>query len=748
MKKYLLILLLMCGVQFVQAQDFTLKQGKTVSVYLSTIKEPVVQSAFEMFSEDVVKVFAGNALKAESAEKADVVLSIDKSLPREGFKYVVKKGQFRISAADAHGAAYGILELSRLIGVSPWEWWADCTPRPQKSVTFPEDYTDEQSPAVAYRGIFINDEDWGILPWADMREGGSGSGKNMKIGPDTNEKIFQLMLRLHANYYWPSMHECSTPFFTIPGNRAMAEKYGIYVGGSHCEPMGTSPATEWAKRGNGEYNYVTNRESVKQFWSNRLQEVKRQEMVYTLGMRGVHDGSMQGVKTPEEKLKCLQQVIDDQREMLRQNVNQRVEQIPQVFIPYKEVLDIYHSGLNVPEDVTLMWTDDNYGYIRHFPDDNEMMRDGGNGIYYHVSYWGRPHDYLWLGTFSPYLMRQQLTEAYMRGIDKMWVLNVGDIKPAEYLIEDFMNLAWRGFSRKTEERPQLRKFLNREFGPVFADTLASIMTEHYNLAFERKPEHMAGTRTEEADKEYWGKPRAIEGWSKQDVRTRLMRYKKISNAVESIWQAIPEERKDAYFQLVKYPVQAATQMNYRYLAHVIADEGEVWMRRSDEAYDSILTLTDIYNSNPKWNGIMDPAPRKLPVFDDHDVTSVTYPDAQKEFVLFQTDGWRSVPKSSELTYYFGDDQLPVRDAKVNLEVRLLPVHPVAGAKLAFSVSLDNATPVVVEYQTKDRSEEWKQNVLRNYALRNVTLPIVLGRSHTLVITALTEGVEVERVALK
>ena len=218
-------------------------------------------------------------------------------------------------------------------------------------------YSTEQSPAVAYRGIFINDEDWGILPWS----GGV-------IGPETNERIFQLMLRLRANYYWPAMHEVSQPFFTIPGNREMAHKYGIYIGGSHCEPMATSPAKEWEMRGVGDYNYVTNSEAVKNFWQERLEEVKGQDIVYTIGMRGLHDGSMQGTKTKEDKLRYLQQAIDDQREMLRSTVNVDVASVPQVFVPYKEVLDIYRSGLQVPDDVTLMWTDDNYGYIRHFPD--------------------------------------------------------------------------------------------------------------------------------------------------------------------------------------------------------------------------------------------------------------------------------------------------------------------------------------------------------------------------------------------
>ncbi len=724
--------LISLSLQAQKLMDFVIPHGQKTYIYVQPTDAPVTTTALSMLQSDVKAVIEADLVSTDNPSKAKIIAQLEPSLPREGFRFFIENGILHINGADAHGLAYGLLELSRAMGVSPWEWWANCTPDRVRDFVLSYDFIIDQSPAVAYRGIFINDEDWGILPWS----GG-------EIGPATNERIFQLLLRLRANTYWPAMHEVGKPFFTIPGNKEMAHKYGIYIGGSHCEPMATSPATEWALRGEGSYNYVTNDDAVRRFWTSRVDEVKDQEIIYTLGMRGLHDGAMLGADTPEKKKELLQQVIDDQRVILSTHVNTRVSKVPQVFIPYKEVLDIYNSGLDIPEDVTLMWTDDNYGYIRHFPTEEEMFRDGGNGIYYHASYWGRPHDYLWLGTVSPTLMRHQLTEAYMRGIDRMWILNVGDIKPSEYQIEDFFNMAWAGLRRKTDARRQLRMFLKREFGGELADTLTSIMTEHYRLAFIRKPEHMGGTRVEEQDKEFWNQFRPIDDWTTADVVSRVEAYQRLSDAVQSISKNIAPNRRDAYFQLVRYPVQAAAQMNFKFLCP----------DRTSQAQDSISALTATYNSNPRWRGIMNASPRNLPVFSS--VTSpIKYPEPSiAPFTIFSVDDWRPVPKTSELTFNFGDSQLPSLSqsssrSEITLQFRLLPTHPIEGTRLAFSVSLDGSQPIEIDYQTHDRSEEWKQNVLRNYALRTITIPFTPGRSHTLTFTALTDGVSLQRLDLK
>ena len=307
-----------------------------------------------------------------------------------------------------------------------------------------------------------------------------------------------------------------------------------------------------------------------------LRRSQNKNILYTIGMRGVHDGQMNGAKTVEEQRKVLERVFVDQRTLLQKYVNPDITKVPQVFIPYKEVLDIYNSGLQVPEDVTLMWCDDNYGYIRHFPTVEERARKGGNGVYYHVSYWGRPHDYLWLGTFSPYLLFQQMKLAYDRGIQKMWILNVGDIKPAEYQIELFLDMAWDIEKvAKGGVGAHLESFLKREFGESIGKTLCPVMNEHYRLAYIRKPEFMGNTRVEEyRNSEYFQTVKDL-SWSSAYLKQRVEDYNKLSDKVQIINSQIPDNRKDAFFQLVKYPVQSAAEMNKKMIFAQFARHGEM-----------------------------------------------------------------------------------------------------------------------------------------------------------------------------
>jgi hypothetical protein len=653
------------------------------------------------------------------------------------------------------------MELSRLIGVSPWEWWADVTPEKKISFVLPAEYQTLQSPSVEYRGIFINDEDWGLMPWSSQTY--EPSDVKGHIGPKTNARIFELLLRLRANTYWPAMHECTLPFFLTEGNRKVAEEYGIFIGSSHCEPMVCSAAGEWRRRGQGDYDYVNNSASVYKFWEDRVKEVAQQGNIYTLGMRGVHDGQMQGAKTVAEQKAVLERVLKDQRGLLQKYVNKDVTTIPQAFIPYKEVLDIYNAGLQVPDDVTLIWCDDNYGYIRHFPTAEERARKGGNGIYYHVSYWGRPHDYLWLGTFSPYLLHQQMKLAYDRGIQKMWVLNVGDIKPAEYQIELFLDMAWNiDEVNEIGVTAHLKSWLEREFGSNCAEELLPAMEAHYQLSYIRKPEFMGNTREEERDPKY----KVIKDlpWSEQTISERLRSYTVLSDVVERIESNIPADRQDAYFQLVKYPVQAAAQMNRKILTAQFARHSKADWRQSDAAFDSIASLTQQYNSlqNGKWNRMMDFQPRKLPVFKRVEHTSATEPMMTDRKMLCKWNAMectygKPVPyeglgyerkaagirKGSSLTFAFDD----YGKDSVEVEIRLLPSHPLDEKQLRFAISVDEAVPQTVSYETKGRSEEWKENVLRNQAIRKVTLPINKQASHKLVITALDEGVVLDQVIL-
>ncbi|MBS5697830.1 MAG: glycosyl hydrolase 115 family protein [Bacteroides cellulosilyticus] len=774
MKKGFIGLVFLWVTQICCAQ-FSLRSDQPIKLACDNAEEKVVQTALKLFIRDYQSVFSASA--AVDARQGNIIVGTVGKSPllkavsadvsalagkKQAFLLqVLPDGKLLVAGSDSHGTAYGIMELSRLIGVSPWEWWADVTPEKKTSFVLSAEYQTLQSPSVEYRGIFINDEDWGLMPWSSQTY--ESSDIKGHIGPKTNARIFELLLRLRANTYWPAMHECTLPFFLTEGNRKVAEEYGIFIGSSHCEPMVCSAAGEWRRRGQGDYDYVNNSASVYKFWEDRVKEVAQQGNIYTLGMRGVHDGQMQGAKTVAEQKAVLERVLKDQRGLLQKYVNKDVTAIPQAFIPYKEVLDIYNAGLQVPDDVTLIWCDDNYGYIRHFPTAEERARKGGNGIYYHVSYWGRPHDYLWLGTFSPYLLHQQMKLAYDRGIQKMWVLNVGDIKPAEYQIELFLDMAWNiDEVNEIGVTAHLKSWLEREFGSNCAEELLPAMEAHYQLSYIRKPEFMGNTREEERDPKY----KVIKDlpWSEQAISERLRSYTVLSDVVERMGSNIPTDRQDAYFQLVKYPVQAAAQMNRKILTAQLARHSKADWKQSDAAFDSIASLTQQYNSlqNGKWNRMMDFQPRKLPVFKRVEHTAATEPMVTDRKMLCKWNAMectygKPVPyeglgyerkaagirKGSSLTFAFDD----YGKDSVEVEIRLLPSHPLDEKQLRFAISVDEAVPQTVSYETKGRSEEWKENVLRNQAIRKVTLPINKQASHKLVITALDEGVVLDQVIL-
>lgn len=774
MKKGFIGLVFLWVTQICCAQ-FSLRSDQPIKLACDNAEEKVVQTALKLFIRDYQSVFSASA--AVDARQGNIIVGTVGKSPllkavsadvsalagkKQAFLLqVLPDGKLLVAGSDSHGTAYGIMELSRLIGVSPWEWWADVTPEKKTSFVLSAEYQTLQSPSVEYRGIFINDEDWGLMPWSSQTY--EPSDIKGHIGPKTNARIFELLLRLRANTYWPAMHECTLPFFLTEGNRKVAEEYGIFIGSSHCEPMVCSAAGEWRRRGQGDYDYVNNSASVYKFWEDRVKEVAQQGNIYTLGMRGVHDGQMQGAKTVAEQKAVLERVLKDQRGLLQKYVNKDVTAIPQAFIPYKEVLDIYNAGLQVPDDVTLIWCDDNYGYIRHFPTAEERARKGGNGIYYHVSYWGRPHDYLWLGTFSPYLLHQQMKLAYDRGIQKMWVLNVGDIKPAEYQIELFLDMAWNiDEVNEIGVTAHLKSWLGREFGSNCAEELLPAMEAHYQLSYIRKPEFMGNTREEERDPKY----KVIKDlpWSEQTISERLRSYTALSDVVERMESNIPADRQDAYFQLVKYPVQAAAQMNRKILTAQLARHSKADWKQSDAAFDSIASLTQQYNSlqNGKWNRMMDFQPRKLPVFKRVEHTTATEPMVTDRKILCKWNAMectygKPVPceglgyerkaagirKGSSLTFAFDD----YGKDSVEVEIRLLPSHPLDEKQLRFAISVDEAVPQTVSYETKGRSEEWKENVLRNQAIRKVTLPINKQASHKLVITALDEGVVLDQVII-
>ena len=710
--------------------------------------EPVVEVALDLFKRDLQQV---TGLTPVASGKPVVKVLKGKVAP-DGFRIYVKDGQIVVEGGNGRGMAYGLLELSRLAGVSPWVWWGDIVPERKGRLAISSDFHTTQQPSVAYRGIFINDEDWSTRPWSCKN---FEPGPDGQIGPKTYRKIFELLLRLRANTIWPAMHEGTTAFFRLPGAKAMADSCGIVVGTSHCEPLLRNNVGEWDVARRGRFNYKTNREGVQQYWIERLKEVSRsKDNMFTIGMRGIHDSSMEGYETEQEKFDGLQQVIDDQQQLLRRYIG-KPEQQMQVFVPYKEVLQLYEKGLKVPDYVTLMWCDDNYGYMTRYSDAREQRRQGGAGVYYHLSYWGRPHDYLWLTTTQPGLIYNEMREAYNHHVRKLWIANVHDVKVAGYDLELFLDMAWNIDCVSAETvGDHYRRWLCRQFGEEAGRRLYPAMREFFRLCGERRPEFMGWTQVELDKKKY---PRGLSPVSEipltaAEAAARLAVFERMKATLIECRPLVRPELMDAWFAAVEYPVYASAAMNRK----ILSDAHE-----SHRAYEEIQSLTEQYNElkGGKWRHLMDAAPRRLPVYEDvhgmltgKPVNKVwtcdasQYETANDGAVKIQMLGHSmnavSLPKGGCLTYRF-----TVAEAgDYVLRTALIPTQAVDNGDIRFSVSIDGAEPVVYSLKEPFRSEEWKRNVLRGQALRDLPIRLSAG-AHTITLRALDEHIVVDQLCI-
>ena len=655
-----------------------------------------------------------------------------------------------IVGSDVRGTVYGIFELAERLGISPWIWWADATPERVDIVSTNIEKGKVHQPSVQYRGIFLNDEDWSLLPWAAK----NFDVEHENIGGKTYQKIFELLLRLKANTIWPAMHPGTQAFFRNPANQQMARQYHIFVGSSHAEPMLRNNVDEWDKNTMGDYNYVNNRQQVKKYWEQRVEQLDNQLdlPLFTIGMRGIHDSKMLGAKSQQDSLAILAQVLNDQRNMLTQHFKQDAKTIPQMFIPYKEVLALYNLGLKVPEDVTLVWPDDNYGYIRRLSSKQEQQRIGGSGVYYHLSYWGRPHDYLWLSTTQPGLIWYEMSRAYANGANKIWIANVGDIKPAEYNTEFFLDLAWdiNSISANSISKHKYN-WLTREFGLAVATQLTETFNQFYQLAFIRRPEFMGWSQTEPTTQTH------LTEFNLDTLRERLAAYQ---NMLEAVDKHKPTDKSFAYFQLVEYPIKGAYWLNakfiYRHLAALTpnSQQADVYMQQAEDADKQIKLLTQHYNSvsNGKWQHFMHDSPRSQPVFKSVQAidTSVqpTYNWTNQTPLVLKQAGefsqtsapkpyaWQQISQlgfsqqAMTLAPFIAEtfaQQQPWLEYQVELantglhkvHLRFLPIH---ANDFNHQISVEaNGRPLGDVYiNTKGRSEQWKQDVLRNY--HPVTLP--------------------------
>jgi hypothetical protein len=681
-----------------------------------------------------------------------------------------------IAGSDKRGTIYGIYEVSQRIGVTPWYWWADVPVRQNPQATIDCDYYASGEPTVRYRGIFINDEDWGLKPWAASnyeRELGD-------IGPKTYARVCELLLRLKANMLAPAMHSCTGAFYSHPQSKVVCDSFGIIITTSHCEPLllNNAASTEWDQLRDGDWNYKTNRETILQKWDDRLSAASKYENIYTTAMRGLHDAGLQGNLPLEERVPLITKVIDDQRQLLEKHIGRQASEIPQIFVPYKETMDIYENGLQVPDDITLVWVDDNYGYMKRVSNPEEQQRKGRAGVYYHLSYLGAPHDYLWLNTTPPVLMYEELKKAYDCGADRYWLLNVGDIKPMELGIQTFMDMAWNihAFDFDTVNRYQAN-LLTRLF--LCNHKVQSLLDTYYRLAWSRKPEFM-GWEFEWDDEAHTGlKPTEYSFQNYGEAQHRLADYRHISDEAERL-----SDGSAAWFEMVQFPMQAAYQMNRKFLMAQLNHELLAQGRRAEAnwaahqsqiAYDSINTLNRRYNSllDGKWRGMMALAPgwcalyQKMPDVAFSEGAGMTPVDLlpvdeplQGCQVLNLTQ-FASKSDDARLVRGLGYDWLVMQlgsatygfDAvdvdSVDVFFYTVPFWPLyAGTSNCVSVTVDGSQPQTFENKFKEYDRNWKDQVMRNGAPCRLRFAVDRSkRSHTVTFQALDPGQMLQKVII-
>jgi hypothetical protein len=540
--------------------------------------------------------------------EASVTQIVNRALPGVGDALV-------IAGSDRRGTVYGVYDTSERIGVSPWSWWADVPVEHRDTVTVPPGPLVRQEPSVRYRGIFINDEQ-NLTTWSRRTQ-----EPDKNIGPETYQRIFELLLRLKANYLWPAMHPYSDFFNKHRENPELADRYGIVVGSSHPEALLRNGVHEWEpwaeehRNPDGslpKYDYTVNPGVISDYWRARVRQNAAYESSWTIGMRGLHDSGLETehAHTIEEKVQVMNDIIADQRSILAEEVGAGVE--PQIFIPYKEVLDLYNAGVEVPEDITLVWPDDNHGNMRQLPDDAERRRAGGNGIYYHISYWGSPKSYLWLDTTQLSKVWQELRRVYEHQVDRMWIINVGDIKSQENGLSFCMDMAWdvdRWSGEDVEEF--IVEWAGQQFGRRYGAEIAAIRTEYYRLAAERRPEFI--------------EPGVFSTIHHGDEAGRRMAaYRTLLERTQTLGARLPAAYRDAFYELVEYPVHGAYLMNLKYYW---ADRNALALRQgrgagtnrfadlAEAAHADEQAITERYNTQVaggKWDGIVNPYPSEIP----------------------------------------------------------------------------------------------------------------------------------------
>ena len=493
-----------------------------------------------------------------------------------------------IVGSDKRGTIYGMFDVSYEIGVSPHHFWADVPSKKKENVFITRGSYTKGSPKVKYRGIFINDEAPALSGWAFEKFGG--------FNAEFYDHVFEYILRMKGNYLWPSMW--GRMFYeNDPQNPILANEYGIVMGTSHHEPL-TRAHAEWQRFGKGEWNYNTNPEGLRKFWTEGMERRGNTETIVTVGMRGDGDEAMsEGTAT-----ELLETIVKDQRKIIEDVTGKPAEETPQMWALYKEVQDYYDQGMQVPDDVTLLLCDDNWGNIRKLPALDAKPRKGGYGIYYHYDYVGGPRNYKWINTTQIERVWEQMHLAYEHNADRVWIVNVGDIKPMEFPIEFFLDYAWNPEKWNADNlQDYYTEWAEKQFGSQFAEDIADMLRKYTKYNARRKPELL---NIPVYNLTYFNEAEKI-----------VEDYNLLAKKAKDLKQKLPRDYHDAFYQLVEHPIIASANLNELYLAteknKLYATQGKViantYAEKVKELFVKDSLMTKYYHeelANGKWNHMM------------------------------------------------------------------------------------------------------------------------------------------------
>ncbi len=672
-----------------------------------------------------------------------------------------------IAGSDKRGTIYGIYELSKQMGVSPWYWWADVPVIQQENVYIkPGIYTDGE-PKVEYRGIFINDEWPSFGNWAKAKFGG--------INSKVYKHVFELVLRLKGNFVWPAMWG-SAFYDDDPQNGQLANTMGIVMGTSHHEPMALAQQ-DWKRRGKGEWDYNHNAQNLRDFWTYGIERAKNWESVITVGMRGDGDEPM----SEGANISLLENIVKDQRKIIEKVTGKKAKETPQVWALYKEVQEYYDKGMRVPDDITLLLCDDNWGNVRKLPNLNEKPRSGGYGMYYHFDYVGAPRNSKWININPIPRIWEQMNLTYEYGVRKLWIVNVGDLKPMEYPITFFLDMAWNPEKFNAQNLQQhTENFCAQLFGSQYAKEAARILSLYAKYNRRVTPETL-NAKTYSFNYGEW--ERVVD------------EYNALALDAHNLGFLLPTTYRDTYDQIISYPVQACSNLYNMYYAqaknHALAakldPEANQWADKVESCYLRDSLLSHYYNkviSNGKWNHMMDqihigytswnnPQKQIMPKV-------IRVPEKEKTYTFQEIDGyvameaehftraiaegetsWSIIPdfgktlsgvttipvtKTPEKMYLEYDIEMK-KTGKVRVELLLAPTLNFNDNKgLSYAISFDGEKEQIINFNGhyKGGLGKWQAN------------PIIESRSihqldkkgkHTLRIRPLNPGIVIEKIMI-